>query len=183
MNSAFPELQTPRLKLRELTDNDADVLFAMHSNVDNMKYDGIDHMTRREQALQLIAEYAKLRQQPGSGICWGICTPESTTLLGTCGFHKWNHAWNSCLIRYDLKTASRGQGYMHEALRCALGWAFSNMELNRVGAQIHPGNRAAVMVAEKIGFVREGLLRKAGYWDQEYHDLCKYGLLKNEFYG
>ena len=27
------------------------------------------------------------------------------------------------------------------------------------------------------------LLRKAGYWDERYHDLWMYSLLKNEFYG
>ena len=183
MNSNFPVLQTPRLKLRELTDNDVEALFALYSSVETMQNYGANHMTDRAEARNLIATFAKMRQQPSSGIRWGICTRESTTLLGTCGFQKWNREWNSCLIRYDLKPEARGQGYMNEALRCALVWAFANMHLNRVGAQIHPGNRSAIMVVEKLGFAREGLLRKAGYWDEQYHDLCKFGLLKSEFYG
>lgn len=182
MKSDFPNLQTPRLKLRELTENDVDVLFAMHSNPDDMPYGGAGQMMQREDAQKLVAGFAKMRQQPSTGIRWGICTHESTTLLGTCGFLKWNREWNSCLMRYELKAEARGQGYMHEALRCALVWAFANMNLNRIGAQIHPANRPAIMVVEKLGFAREGLLRKAGYWDEQYHDLCKYGLLKSEFY-
>ena len=183
MKCNFPDLQTPRLKLRELTENDVDVLFAIHSNPDSVQFGGTELMLQPDDARKLIADFAKMRQQPSTGIRWGICTHESTTLLGTCGFQKWNREWNSCLIRYELKPEARGQGYMHEALRCALVWAFANMHLNRVGAQIHPGNRRAIMVVEKLGFAREGLLRKAGYWDEQYHDLYKFGLLKSEFYG
>jgi len=183
MSSIFPELQTPRLKLRELNKNDADVLFAMHSNYAIMQWYGTDHMTQRDDALNLIAKFAALREQPNPGIRWGICTHDSATLLGTCGFQKWNREWNSCIMRYDLKVEARGQGYMQEALRSAIVWAFANMNLNRIEAQIHPSNRPSILLVERLGFVREGIMRKAGYWDEQYHDLCVYGLLKNEFYG
>ncbi|PRC94173.1 GNAT family N-acetyltransferase [Solimicrobium silvestre] len=183
MSSIFPELQTPRIKLRELTEKDADVLFAMHSNYSIMQWYGTDHMTQREDALALITTFANLRKLPSPGIRWGLCTHESNTLLGTCGFHRWNKEWNSCTIRYDLKVEARGKGYMQEALRCAIVWAFANMNLNRIEAQIHPNNRASILLVEKLGFVREGLARKAGYWGEQYYDLCFYSLLKSEFYG
>lgn len=183
MSSHFPELQTPRLKLRELSAADADVLFDMHSNYAVMQWYGTDHMTQHADALALIARFAALRKQADPGIRWGICTHESGTLLGTCGFQKWNREWNSCVIRYDLKLEARGHGYMQEALRGAIVWAFATMKLNRIEAQIHPSNRASILLVEKLGFVREGIMRKAGYWDEQYHDLCTYGLLKTEFYG
>ncbi len=183
MGAIFPELQTPRLKLRELNLDDAEVLYAMHSNYAIMQWYGTDHMTQRSDALDLLTKFAALRNHPGSGIRWGICTQESAILLGTCGFQKWNREWNSCLMRYDLKVEARGQGYMQEALRCAIVWAFANMNLNRIEAQIHPNNRPSILLVEKLGFVREGIMRKAGYWDEQYYDLCMYGLLKNEFYG
>lgn len=181
--SIFPDLQTPRLILRELSVNDADNLFAMYSDFANMRWYGTDHLTQHQDALELINRLAQMRMQPATGIRWGISTHESTTLLGTCGFQKWDREWNSCVIRYDLKMVARGQGFMHEALRCAIVWAFANMNLNRIEAHIHPGNRPSILLAEKLGFVREGIRRKAGYWDEQYHDLATYGLLKSEFYG
>ena len=183
MSGIFPELQTPRLLLRELTDQDADVLYAMHTDHADMQRYGSDRMTRREDASELIAQFAGLRQNPCSGIQWGISLRESTTLLGTCGFQKWNRDWHSCAVCYDLKVSARGHGYMQEALRSAIAWAFANMNLNRIEACIYPGSRASIMLAEKLGFAREGVLRKAGYWDEQYHDMRIYGLLKNEFYG
>ncbi|MET3106882.1 ribosomal-protein-alanine N-acetyltransferase [Oxalobacteraceae bacterium GrIS 2.11] len=182
MSAIFPELQTPRLKLRELNENDADVLFAMHSNYAIMSWYGTDHMIERHDAIELLAKYRALRKAPGSGIRWGICSHESPILLGTCGFQKWNRGWNSCLLRYDLKVEARGQGYMQEALRSAIIWGFANMNLNRIEAQIHPNNRPSILLIEKLGFVREGIMRKAGYWDEQYHDLCLYSLLKSDFY-
>lgn len=183
MKILFPELQTPRLRLRELADSDIEALFAMHSNFANLEWYGTDHMNQREDAVQMLARFAQLRRAPVSGIRWAICTHDSDTMLGTCGFQKWNREWNSCMVRYDLKDDARGQGVMQEALRCALVWAFAGMRLNRVEAQIHPQNQASIRLVERLGFVREGLLRKAGYWDERYHDLWMYSLLKNEFYG
>ena len=183
MECPFPELQTPRLTLRELADSDADALFAIHSNVAMMEWYGTDHMTQRSDAVQMIARFADLWRPPPTGIRWALCSHESPELLGTCGFQRWNRDWNSCMIRYELKQEARGNGYMQEALRAAIVWAFANMKLNRIEAQIHPQNRASIQLVERLGFVREGILRKAGYWDEQYHGLGVFGLLKNEFYG
>jgi ribosomal-protein-alanine N-acetyltransferase len=183
MSNNFPELQTPRLKLRELTEADADVLFEMFSNYAIMQWYGTDHMTQRQDAIDRLAKFAALRKQPSTGIRWGICAHDSPVLLGTCGFQKWNREWKSCVVRYDLKVEARGHGYMQEALRCAIVWGFANMNLNRIEAQIHPNNRASILLVERLGFVREGIMRKAGYWDEQHHDLGMYGLLRSEFYG
>lgn len=45
----------------------------------------------------------------------------------------------------------------------ALDWGFNPMKLNRVEALIHPNNRSSIRLVEKLGFEREGCLRKAGF--------------------
>ena len=65
-----------------------------------------------------------------------------------------------------------GQGYCTEAVAGALDYAFApqpaGVGLHRVQAAIIPHNIASIRVAEKNGFVREGLCRRylqiAGAW-------------------
>lgn len=54
------------------------------------------------------------------------------------------------------------------------------MQLNRIEAQIHPRNVASISTAEKLGFVREGLLREAGFWGGQFEDFFRYSLLRSD---
>jgi ribosomal-protein-alanine N-acetyltransferase len=41
-----------------------------------------------------------------------------------------------------------------------VGWAFRDLGLRRVQALVHPDNLASMAVLERLGFEREGLLRR-----------------------
>jgi RimJ/RimL family protein N-acetyltransferase len=62
------------------------------------------------------------------------------------------------------------------------GWAIDALQIERLEAMIHPGNVASQRVAERCGFVREGLLR--GYMRKakraERRDMVVFGLLAGE---
>eukprot|EP01080_Neovahlkampfia_damariscottae_P008652 gene8652-599_t len=47
--------------------------------------------------------------------------------------------------------------------------------------EIPEGNIASISLARKLGFVKEGTLRRHVYFNEKFHDLCIYGLLKEEF--
>jgi len=55
------------------------------------------------------------------------------------------------------------------------------MDVDRIEAQVHPLNTASLALLRKLGFVEEGLLREAGYWMGQRHDLVQLGLLRREF--
>ncbi len=72
---------------------------------------------------------------------------------------------------YGLSNFAR-TGLMTEALRAAVGYAFSELGLHRVEANIQPGNSASIALVRRLGFKQEGLspryLRINGEWrDQE----------------
>jgi [ribosomal protein S5]-alanine N-acetyltransferase len=66
-------------------------------------------------------------------------------------------------------------------MRAVIRFGFKEMALNRVEADVTPGNEASVRVLRKLGFVEEGLLRQRAYWKGRYHDLRFFSLLRNEF--
>ncbi len=178
--SDFPTLKTERLTLRELTQEDAVGLFAIHSVAEAMKWFGADPITEPHQAEQLIELFASWRTSPNPGIRWGIEDIATAALIGTCGFFKWNRMWRSCAIGFEMAQSAQGQGLMKEAVYAALRWAFQHMELNRIEALVHPDNARSLNLLEKAGFVREGTLRQAGYWNAAHQDLVQLSLLRGE---
>jgi ribosomal-protein-alanine N-acetyltransferase len=178
--SDFPTLTTLRLRLREIVSTDAPALFAIHSDDHAMRWFGTDPMLALQDADKLIENFAAGRKLANPSTRWGITDRTSGQLLGTCGLFKWNRNWRSCALGYELAQAAWGQGLMQEALDCVLDWGFEHMALNRVEAQVAPQNTASIKRLEALGFVREGLLRQAGFWLGAHRDLLQYALLRSE---
>ena len=179
--SEFPVLTTERLMLREIVAADAKALFAIHGDVEVMRYFGADAMVELAQAQTLIAAFANWRGDENSGIRWGI--ELNGQLIGTCGLFRWNHTWRSAMVGYELARTAWGQGLMQEALAAILPYGFSEMKLNRIEAQIHPENTASLKLMPKLGFVHEGQLREAGFWGDQFHDFVQFGVLRREYVG
>jgi ribosomal-protein-alanine N-acetyltransferase len=71
-------------------------------------------------------------------------------------------------LGYSGVAAHAGQGYMSAGMRLLLRRAFGELRLNRVEANIQPGNQASIALARRAGFVKEGFseryLKIAGRW-------------------
>ena len=179
----FPSLETERLLLREIVAADAPAMFAIHGDADAMRWFGTDPLVDPAQAEKMIETFAGWRQMPNPGTRWGIERKSDGRLIGSCGLFKWNRGWKSCTTGYELARVAWGQGFMVEALSAALDWGFEHMALHRVEAQVNPENTASLKLLQRLGFVREGHLREAGFWLDRHHDLLQFGLLRGEYDG
>jgi ribosomal-protein-alanine N-acetyltransferase len=176
----FPLLNTERLYLRELLQTDAPALYQIHADPEAMPWHGSDGMRDVREALALVAAYADWRTQANPGTRWAIERRADKRLIGTCGLFKWNRAWASCSVVYELAGDCRGQGFMQEALGAMIDWGFEHMQLNRIEARIHPANRPSLNLAARLGFVEEGLMRQAGFWRGAHHDLLLMARLRQD---
>lgn len=79
-----------------------------------------------------------------------------------------------------IRPDEQGNGYATEAVDLCLGHAFDDRGLHKVWAQVIDGNEASMRVLEKLGFQREGVLRKQEFADGEFLDVYRYGLLSSE---
>lgn len=74
----------------------------------------------------------------------------------------------SAFIGYYAFAGTTGHGYMTEAIRLVLRYAFAVLGLHRVEANVHPGNRRSLALAARCGFRREGFspryLKIGGRW-------------------
>jgi len=71
-------------------------------------------------------------------------------------------------LGYWMGEAFAGQGYMSDAVRTMLPYAFNGLRLRRVEAACLPENEPSIRLLERLGFIREGYARSylciAGLW-------------------
>jgi len=76
--------------------------------------------------------------------------------------------FRSAYLGYYAMGSFAGRGFMTEALRQATGFAFDELGLHRLEANIQPGNVASLALVRRLGFAREGFspryLRPGGEW-------------------
>lgn len=81
--------------------------------------------------------------------------------------------FRSCFMGYQLDERQCHRGYMTEAVKRVITFAFEDVQLHRVEANIMPRNTASIAVAERCGFEMEGLSKKYiqinGIWEDHAH--------------
>lgn len=181
---SFPVLETSRLRLDKLSNEDSSSIFELFSDDSVIKYYDLEVFTDVSQASKLI-EFFNSRFEEKSGIRWAIRLKDTGKLVGTCGFNSWNPKMKNAVIGYDLMPKYWGNGITIEAVRRAIKAAFSGElscgKLNRIQADTVPGNFASEALLLKVGFKEEGIRRQSGYWKNQFHDLKCFGLLQSEY--
>jgi RimJ/RimL family protein N-acetyltransferase len=180
MSLPTPTLPTARLRLRPVTDADADVLFALHRNANVLRYWDSPPWRDRVRAEHFVRTSRQLADH-GTGARLAIDRLADGAFLGWCSLTRWNPDYRSASLGYCLDEAAWGNGYATEAARALLQWAFAALDLNRVQAETDTRNGASARVLEKVGFVREGTLREDCIVNGDVSDSWVYGLLRRDW--
>ena len=84
-------------------------------------------------------------------------------------------------IGYSLVPSERGKGYCTEATQLMVDYLFLSKDTMRIQAQTDPRNVASHKVLEKVGFKKEGTLRKSFFMRGEWRDAYIYSILREEW--
>ena len=106
---------------------------------------------------------------------------DSEVLLGEVDFCQ--VAPHTIDVAYMLyRTSDWGKGYSSEALKLFIDNLFSTRStLNRAQLRVHTDNVGSLRVAEKCGFVREGVARESIFLGGRYCDQHTFALLRKEW--
>jgi UDP-4-amino-4,6-dideoxy-N-acetyl-beta-L-altrosamine N-acetyltransferase len=106
---------------------------------------------------------------------------ESREYVGQGGINQ--ISWANKLGRLSIFIAKSQQhkGYGREAVKALVDKAFAEVGMNKVWLMAYASNSRAIAMYEKVGFQREGLLRQEYFWKGTYHDICRMGILKEEW--
>ncbi|KAB2332109.1 GNAT family N-acetyltransferase [Cytobacillus depressus] len=179
LTKPFPVLETKRLFLREVVPSDAASILTYLSDQEVMEYFGMEPFQSEQDALEEIQWYNEIFSNK-TGIRWGITIKGNDAVIGSCGFHDLSKKHVRGEIGAELSKDYWRKGIMTEALSAIIPYGFNHFNLMRIQALIEPPNTASIRLFERIGFSREGLLRKYEYTCGKFDDLYMYSLLKTD---
>jgi ribosomal-protein-alanine N-acetyltransferase len=180
--TAFPQLETERLILRQIIPEDAEAIFLIRGDYEVTRYNTGAAYQSREQASDLIGAMTNAYYD-GNEIRWGITLKGHNLVIGMCGYNYWIRHDCRASVGYDLARAYWGQGIMTEAIHAIICFGFEHMGLNRIEADADSRNPASARVLTKVGFRHEGLQREQFYEEGRYHDLLLFSLLRKDYQG
>jgi RimJ/RimL family protein N-acetyltransferase len=180
MALTVPTLETERLRLRPFADTDAEAVYALQSDAHVLRYWDEPPWTEPERAQRFLARSRQLAED-GTGVRLAIERRDDGAFLGWTVLSRVNLTHHSAALGYCFTESSWGQGYATEAAHALLTWAFDTLRLNRVQAEADTRNAASARVLEKLGFVREGMLREDCLVDDYYSDTWVFGLLRHDW--
>ncbi|MFC1947167.1 GNAT family N-acetyltransferase [Chloroflexota bacterium] len=183
----FPRLETDRIVLRELTDEDIYAMFPHYSDEEVWKY--IDTYPAKDprEILEVI-NWGKYILGNNTGVLWGLFSKEDGSFIGEMNYAGRRDATIEGKIRraeigYNMVRKYWGKGLAAEALREIIRYTFDTTEIYRLEATIRPENTRSRNLASRMGFHEEGTLRDYILWDGKYWDMVMYSLLKKEWQG
>jgi RimJ/RimL family protein N-acetyltransferase len=142
-------LRTERLLLRQFREDDLEAYAAICADPEVMRYLGEGKPLSRSEAWRQMAMILGHWTLRGYGL-WAVEERASGALIGRIGFFE-PEGWPGFELGWMLRRTSWGKGYATEGAGCALAHAFTVMGRERVISLIHPGNRASIRVAERLG--------------------------------
>jgi len=106
---------------------------------------------------------------------------QSGRIVGIIGFHYVNRIHLATSIGYWLAADAQGRGTMTLALSALIDHACESWAMHRVELRAAVDNARSRAVAERLGFVHEGVLRGAERFGDRYVDLALFSVLAPEW--
>jgi ribosomal-protein-alanine N-acetyltransferase len=158
-------LETERLLLRPVCQDDLDDLFALRSDPQVLQFLGQGKPWTREETAEKLRRLARHWDEHGFGT-WAMLDRADGRFVGWCGIGYW-HDPPDIELGYTVAPRCWGRGLATEAVGCVLRYAFEVPRLPRVVGVARVGNVASQKVMLKAGMslrqpyafdVHEGLL-------------------------
>lgn len=175
-------LQGKKVIVREIEEQDMKVLWEQIYKEDKPEWKKWDApyfpFSRQEYAAYKENLLVRLKEEPFSQ----LLIESERQIIGTVGFY-WEYKlsrWLEIGITIYNSVYWNG-GYGTEALQMYRDFLFENMEIGRVGLTTWSGNERMIKVAEKVGMKLEGRMRKCRYYNGEYYDSIRMGMIREEW--
>jgi len=172
------QLETDRLFLKTLTPSYASKVLKFYD--DNRSffqpYEPLrpDYFYTRHHQKQLLKWDLQALSQSSTLRLWLLKKSDPTYPIGTLSLSSITRGvFQSCIIGYKLDKQHTSQGFMSEALFRVIMYAFQDMALHRLEANIMPKNTPSLNLVKKFGFQEEGLAKRYlkinGEWEDHIH--------------
>ncbi len=144
-----PLIETDRLVLREISLNDKEEMFRLHSNPDVQKYTGEPPVTTIEEMEAAIQTRVKDYKKYGYGR-WATFKKNKMQFIGWAGL-AYLPEFDEIDLGYRFLPQYWGMGYATEVSHAILKYGFDVFNIKRIIAIAMKENVASIRVMEKVG--------------------------------
>ncbi|HUV31881.1 MAG TPA: GNAT family protein [Acidobacteriota bacterium] len=177
MKSRFEGTQ---VNLRRITPADADDLVRHIGDRDISRQTFIPYPYGRKDARRFIA-WSQEQWRKKTAFPFSIEDRRTGRVVGGIGLHRINFLHKNAELGYWLNKRYRGRGVMTEAVHLILAFAFRELKFERVYGHVFVSNDASVRVLRRVGFKREGYLRRSYFHRRRWQDSHLYAILKQDW--
>ena len=167
-------METDRLIVRDEIESDLNDMHRLWSDKETMHYlDAVLMNTIEETAKNLKSGIAN-----ADGHYFCICNKATGSYMGNVGYTITDTTPFGKIVHmgYLLLPEYHGKGYMTEAVKKVIEFAFIEDDCIRVITGCYKDNEASRRVMEKVGFIKEGERIKAQYHDGVMKDRLDYAI-------
>jgi len=155
-----PPLDDGVVALRPWRAGDAPLIAAWGEDEEAVRWSAVPAGYTPEMASEYL-EQAEQGRRAGRMITMAMVDAGSGALIGSCDIRCPDPEDRGLgEVGYLVAAEARGRGTATRVMRMIVEWAFRELGMRRVQALVHPDNPASVAVLERLGFEREGLLRR-----------------------
>lgn len=172
----FPELETERLKLRQLSISDAKEFQKLRSNPLVMQFMDSPMHVKLIDSEKFIQENIDMYANK-KGLFWALTDKNTDQYLGDFSFWQIDHKNHRAEIGYTLNPNNWNKGVMTEAIEAIINFGFEQLNLHSIEANINPSNIASRQLLLKQNFTKEAYFKENYFFDGKYLDSEIYSLV------
>lgn len=175
-------LQTPRLLLSALTEDDAQGLWPLVSDNRLTPFLAWEPHRSLEETAGLLVSLVEA-QQAAKGFHWIVRQEKQiiglVSLIEVCRKHR---SWtlNRAELAYWIGVPYQGHGYATEAAAAIIAFGFKKLHLHKIRVYHATDNHASARTIEKLGFRYIGEEKEAFQKNRIWHNLRHFELLVSE---
>ena len=163
-----------RVSLRRLSAGDQDEFVALARASASLHHPWYSMPTTPEQFQAYLGRFS---QPTAEGFL--VCVRDSGALAGIVTIDSIIRGrFQSASLSYAAFAPSAGRGYMSEGLALVLRYAFTELRLHRLEANIQPGNQASLRLVRRQGFRKEGYSPDMLFIDGAWRDHERWAIIR-----
>jgi len=177
-----PRLETERLVLRALTEDDAEAIFEYCSNPNVSRFTLWEPHKTVEDARRFIRDYVLPKYEQQIPEPFGVTLKgHPDRVIGTVGCFMVSKDNRTMELAYALDEQYWGKGIVVEAARAVLEYVFDHYPVERLQCRCKIENAPSSRVMQKLGMSKEGTLRSSIFHRDRFWDMDYYSLLRAEW--
>jgi len=174
-----PQLADDTIRLEPLTEGDVRPMLGLVDDEDVIRFTRVPAGADDEFVRGWIGRY-ETGWQDGTRAGFAVRDADGSGFLGFAAAVDLDLDAQEAELGYMVAPAARGRGVAVRALDLLTRWCFDTLGLIRLELRIDPENLPSVRVAERAGYVQDGVLRNVYFKDGLRGDLAVWSRLTTD---